>query len=1077
MEQLPDPRGGSPSGVLAWFVRNRVAANLMLLGISLAGLLVIGSIPQELMPETQPAGVNIRTVFPGAGAEVIEESVLIPLEEATAELSGVGEIVGIATDGLGLLSVEIERGADFRGVSDDIRERVESLTTLPEDAEDPVVSERTLDPLLLRVAVHAETDERSLVEAAHRVRDELTPIPGVATVDIATGRDYEISIEVQEQALTRFGLTLDRVATALRRGSADIPGGAVRSERSELRLSTEAEGARAADFARIPLVATPGGGVVRLGDVAVVTDGFEDVDRAARMNGEPAVLLEVTLASGARLLETAAEVRTRIGEIRRTLPPGMAITPWFDAWHLFESRMDVLVRNGLQGLALIFLVLFFTLSSRLAIWTAAGLPVAFFGAFLMMPGLGVTLNMFTLFGFILTLGIVVDDAIVVGENVQRRITAGGARIEAAAVGGVRQVLFPAAFGVLTTMAAFTPMLGLPGIWGEFMGTLPRIVLPVLAFSLLDAAWILPHHMAHGGLPVRRSRRLKSIRGGFQKALDRTIESAYRPTLVWALRNRLATVALGALAVAVSVGLLGGGWIPVETTPPFDGDVVTVQISLPPGSSPHATAEVVEEVEGAISRIRGEIRAEHGVDPQEHLAALEGQRLSFGPGGGIGGAAAGARTAIGQIILQLIPAEERIGFTTREIGDRLRNLTSSLPHGGEVTILTSLLGEEADISVRIIGPDMDRLGAGSEALQGIFREYRGVLTVHDDREGTAPELVARVRDEGAALGIGAAEFGRQMRQAFHGEEVQRIQRGRDEIPVMLRYPAADRTGAADVTGLRVRRGDGGVTGIGEVARLTRADRLAEVRRVDGRRAVTVHANVDPAVASAGAVLAEIESAVLPELGARFPELRFEVAGLAGDQAETLAVLRSNVLFALILIYALLAIPLASWTQPFVIMAAIPFGLAGAVFGHLVMGVTFSITSFFGMVPLVGIVINDALVLLDFINRNRRAGMSSVEAVIAAGPLRFRPIILTSVTTCAGLAPLMAERSVQAQFLVPMAVSLAFGVAFATLVTLLLVPALYSLLNDALPTMGRGPEGSRESPRHLRSDRGPGDGART
>lgn len=1052
MAQLPGP-GPTPSGAIAWFVRNRVAANLMLLGISLAGLLVIGDIPQEMIPETQPGAVVIRTVFPGAGAEVIENGVLVPLEEAVSDLSGVGEVSGIATDGIGLVTVEIERDADFRTVSDELRERVESLTTLPEDAEEPIVSERTPDALLLRIAVHGTADERSLTEAARRVRDAVTSVPGVATADISTGRDYEIGIEVEEDALTRFHLTFDRVAAAIRRGSADVPGGAVRSERSEVRLSTEAEALRASDFARIPVIAAPNGGVVRLGDIAVVTDGFEDVERAARMNGEPAVLLEVTLAGGARLLDTASEVRSRIEAAGRTLPEGVTVTPWFDAWQLFESRMEVLIRNGLQGLALIFLVLFFTLSSRLAVWTAAGLPVAFFGAFLMMPGLGVTLNMFSLFGFILTLGIVVDDAIVVGENVQRRISEAGRGVEAAAVAGTRQVLFPAAFGVLTTMAAFTPMMGLPGIWGELMGTLPRIVLPVLAFSLLDAAWILPHHMAHGGLPVRRSRRLAWVRDGFQRGLDLVVARLYRPALIWALGNRLATISVGVLAMAFAVGLLGGGWIPVETTPPFDSDVVTVQVRLPSGSSPDATAEVVSEVEEAIAQVREEILAEHGVDPQSNRAALEGQQLSFGPGGGIGGAAAGSGTAIGQVVLELIPAEQRVGFTTREIGDRLRVLTSSLRHGGETTILTSLLGEEADISIRIAGPDLESLDAGSEALREVFREYRGVVAVTDDREDAAPELVARVRDEGAGLGIGAADFGRQIRQAFYGEEVQRIQRGRDEIRVMLRYPAADRSGAADVTGLRVRRPDGGATGITEVAHLARVGRLAEVRRVDGQRAVTVHASVDPDVASAGAVLAEIQGHALPDLAARFPALSFEVAGLAGDQAETFAALERNVLFALILIYALLAIPLTSWTQPFVIMAAIPFGLAGAVFGHVVMGVEFSITSFFGMVPLVGIVVNDALVLLDFINQNRRAGMSTRDAVLAAGPLRVRPILLTSVTTCAGLAPLMAERSIQAQFLIPMAVSLAFGVAFATLVTLLLVPSLYSLLDDAARPMSR------------------------
>ena len=1039
--------------MIGWFVRNRVAANLMLLGISLGGLLTVGGVPQEMIPKTQSSALTIRTVFPGAGAEVIEDSILLGLEEALSEISGVKETVGLATEGLGMLTVEVERWADFRTVSDEIRERVESLTTLPADAEEPVISEVTPDALLLRIAVHGEADERTLTEVAHRVRDALTPIPGVATVDIATGRDYEISIEISEDVLTRFGLTFDRVAAAIRRGSADIPGGALRSASGELRLSTEAEAATADDFARIPLIAAPGGGVVTVGDVAVVTDGFADVERVARMNGEPAVLLEVMLASGAHLLDTASAVHAEVRELERALPEGLAVTPWFDAWRLFESRMDVLVRNGLQGLALIFLVLFFTLSSRLAVWTAAGLPVAFFGAFLMMPGLGVTVNMFSLFGFILTLGIVVDDAIVVGENVQRHVSAAKTGVEAAAVKGVRQVLFPAAFGVLTTMAAFAPLLGLPGIWGELMGTLPRIVIPVLAFSLLDAAWILPHHMAHGRLGVRPNLRLARIRAGFQSALDWTIETLYRPALGWSLGNRLATVALGILALALAMGLVGGGWVPVETTPPFDSDVITVQVSLPPGSSANATAEVVGEVEAAILRIREEVRADHGVDPLRNLTALVGQRLPFGPGGAIGGAIASSGTTIGQLTLELIAAEERVGFTTREIGDRLRSLTGSLPHGGEVTILTSLLGEEADISIRISGSDMEELREASAVLQTLFREYRGVSSVKDDLEGSAPELVARVRSDGAGIGIGATEFGRQIRQAFYGEEVQRIQRGRDEIRVLLRYPDSDRTRPEDVTGMRVRRADGGVAPIGEVAELARTEKLAAIHRVDGGRAVTVHTNVDPGVASAGAVLADIQNQVLPDLGERFPDLRFEVAGLAGDQAETFEALGQNLLLALILIYALLAIPLSSWTQPFVIMAAVPFGLAGAIFGHIVMGVEFSITSFFGMVPLVGIVVNDALVLLDFINQSRRAGMPTREAVLTAGPLRFRPIILTTVTTCAGLAPLMAERSIQAQFLIPMAASLVFGVAFATLVTLLIVPALYSLADDGSSILKR------------------------
>ncbi len=1040
------PGERAPSGVLAWFVRNRVAANLMLLGISLGGLLTIGGIPQEMIPEARSSLLTIRTVFPGAGAEVIEESVLVGIEEALNDLSGVKEIASLASEGLGVVTVEVERWADFRTVSDEVRERVGALTTLPVDIEEPVISELRLDPLLLRVTVHGDADERSLTEAAHWIRDRIAPLPGVATVEIATGRNYEISIEVSEGVLTRFGLTFDQVAAAIRRGSADVAGGAVRFPAGELRISTEAEAVTAADFARIPLIARPGGGTVTVGDIAVVTDGFEDIERSARMNGEPAVHLEVMLASGARLLEAAEAVHEEVRAIQRAAPEGLSVTPWFDAWRLFEGRMEILVRNGLQGLALIFLVLFFTLSSRVAVWTAAGLPVAFFGAFLMMPGLGVTVNMFSLFGFILTLGIVVDDAIVVGENVQRHVSLAKTGVEAAAVRGVRQVLFPASFGVLTTMAAFAPLLGLPGVWGDLMGTLPRIVIPVLAFSLLDAAWILPHHMAHGGLGVRPSRRLARIRKAFQSVLDGAIEILYRPALGWSLRNRLATVALGVLALALALGLLGGGWVPTEANPPFDSDVITVQVSLPPGSSASATAEVVEQVEASIHQIRDEIRAEHGMDPLRNLAALVGQRLPFGPGGAIGGTVGGSGTTIGQVVIQLVPAQQRTGFTPREFGDRLRSLTTTLPHRGEVTVLTSLLGEEADISLRVSGDEVGTLREGSAALETRLGEYAGVSSIRDDWEGSAPELVARVRSSGAGVGIGAAEFGRQLRQAFYGGEVQRIQRGRDEVRVLLRYPQSGRAAPEDVTGMVVRRADGGVAPIGEVAEIASAEKLAAIRRMDGDRAVTVHTNVDPAVASAGAMLADVQARVLPELRESFPDLRFEVAGVAGDQEETLETLRGHVLLALILIYALLAVPLASWTYPFVIMAAVPFGLAGAIFGHLILGVDFSILSFFGVVPLVGIVVNDALVLLDFINRERRAGLPTREAVLAAGPLRFRPIILTSVTTCAGLAPLLAERSVQAQFLIPMAASLAFGVAFATLVTLLIVPALYSLVDD-------------------------------
>ena len=1047
---------GRPKGVIAWFVENRVAANLLFFGISLAGFFTLGGIPQELVPDTGASAISIRVAFPGASAPAVEEGVLLRLEEAVAGLEGVEETVGVAAEGFGTLTLQLASRADLRAIGDEVRERVGALAALPAEAETPVVSEVSPERLLLRLAVHGEADERSLREAARLVEEAVAAVPGVGAVRRESGRDYEISIETTEAALVRFGLGFDRLAEAIRAGSADIPGGRLRSGEREVRLRTAAGATTAADYERLPVIATPEGGVVTVGDLAAVTDGFADADREARFDGEPAVFLGATLAPGARLLDATNAVLDRVSGF--PLPEGLSVTPWFNSWRLFESRMEVLVRNGLQGLALIFLLLFFTLSTRLAVWTAAGLPVSFFGAFLLMPGLSVTVNMISLFAFILTLGIVVDDAIVVGENVWRGLERGRRAPAEAAVRGARQVLAPVVFGVLTTMAAFTPLFGLPGVWGELIGTLPRIVIPVLAFSLLESAWILPHHLARGGLGVRPSPLLARIRGRAQGLFEATVRVAYLPALRFALDNRAAALSIFVLWLALAAGLARGGWVPVEPAPLFDRDTVVVRARLPPGSSGEATRRVMADLEAAVGRVREEVETGSGVRIHGSLAALAGRQLPSGPGGAMGGDAAREGASVGQLNWELRSAGERPEVSTRRIADRLRAEVRDLPGGAEVTVSTSLLGESADLSIRISGgdDDGDALVEATAEARSRLREYPGVVLVSDDLESGAPEFVARARPGGAGVGIGAAEFGRQVRQAFHGEEVQRIQRGPDEVPVVLRYAAAEQGSLGRLASMRVRgRAGGGGAPLGEVAALAREEGYSVIRRVDGRRAATVDAGVDPAAGSASAILAEVREALFPEWEERFPGLRFEVVGFTGEANDTIAALGRQTLLAVLLIYVLLAAPLSSWGQPFVILAAVPFGLAGAVFGHWVLGVSLGVTSFFGMAPLIGIVVNDALVLLHFMNGRIRRGDGVREAALRAGPRRFRAVVLTTLTTCAGLAPLLAERSVQAQFLVPMAASLAFGVAFATAVTLILVPVLFTLAADLRSPAGRGP----------------------
>ena len=1048
--ELPDPDRGS-TGVVAWFVRNRVAANLIFFGVSLAGYLALGGIPHELLPETSSPAVVVRVVLPGAEAEVVESRVLLPLEEALRGIEGVREMTGLATDNTGALTLVLEAGADIRRIGDTVRERVGSLTSLPAEVEDPVVSEIAPYREIFRIAVHGAASERDLHEAARLVHDAVVALPGVAAVQRLTGWDQELTIEIPEQNLTRFGLTFDRVTDAVRLGSADIPAGTARSGAHELTLRTEGAAATAEDFERIPVIAAPDGGMVRLADIATVTDGFAVSDREAWMNGEPAVFLSVLLRDGGRLAETTARAREVIRAMQ--LPEGIRATPWYFAAEDFQDRLDLMIRNGIAGLGLIFLVLFFTLSTRLAVWTAAGLPFTFFGAFLLMPGLGITVNLLSMFGFIVALGIVVDDAIVVGENIQRRMDDGGESRAESAIRGTRRVLFPAAFGVLTTMAAFAPLLGIPGVYGELIGDVPRMVIPILAFSLLEAAWILPHHLAHGGLAVRPSRRLARIRGAVQSAFDRTVETVYRPALRWALNNRLATLSLGVFALCLAFGLTAGGFVQVVTGSPMDNNIAFIQITLPAEATSETTRAVVASLDSVVDEVREQIRAESGVDVERHRVVLVGQRIPIGVGESFGGTSGEVGASVGQIVWRLSPQEDRAGIPTRSVADRVRNRIRSEPVDARVSVISDAFGQVADVSIRIRGPHFEGLLAASEALQAGLRPVPGVTSVSDDSEGATPGLVARVRPGGSGTGITAGAVGRQLRQAFHGEEIARLQRHRDEIRVVLRSPRVESGGALGVADLPVRGPDGRVTPLGEIAEVSVAAGQSVIRRVDSLRALTVMATVDGRVATPDAVIAAARDQVLPGLRERFPRFEFGIAGLAGDAEETQESLARSGLLAVMLIFVLLAIPLGSWTQPFLILAAIPFGLAGAVFGHFIMGINLDSMSLFGMVPLIGIVVNDVLVMLDFTNRSRARGLSAREAALQSGPARFRAVVLTSLTTCAGVTPLLAERSYQAALLIPMAVSLAFGVAFATLVTLFLVPVLYSLASDLTGTLAR------------------------
>ena len=1028
--------------LIGWFVANRVAANVLFFGLAAAGLWISGSLPQETVPDFDPSFIGVRAPLPGAGPEVVEEQLVARLEEAIREVEGIEEVSSVATPGVARITIEARRDADANRVHADVEARIAALDNLPATAEKPIVSLRTPQEKLFEVVVSGATDERSLREAAYRVRDRLRQTPGVAQADLVTGRAYEISIEVAENWLRRHGLTLEAVAQAVRRGSVEAPGGAVRAAAGEVLLRTDALAEDAAAFARIPVIARPEGAVVRVGDLAEVRDGFVDEPQWVRVEGDPGVMLVASAAPGERIPEVSDAARRALASV--SLPEGIEVAVRRVEAEMLESRLNLLVRNGLGGVALIVVVLMLFLSPRVALWTAAGLPFSILAAFVVMAATGVSVSMVSLFGFIVTLGLLVDDAIVVGENIERRGHEPGA-----AVSATREVLMPVAFGILTTITAFSALFGLSGTLGELIRNVPAVVIPCLALSLVEAALILPHHLAHPmGSGRVRVPWLAAVRTRCRAGMTAAAERLYAPMLGACLRNRALTLASGMAVLLLTLGTVAGGWIRFDVLPRLEDDAFTVEVRLPEGVPFAHTEEVVAQLERAAFSVREETRRRLGADVIRDVVALAGIAPPTGLAAGIFGATVATGAHLGQLSVGLLPAEERGRISAEELAEAVRVAAGPLPHGAEARYATSLFsGTDADVSVRLTGETPARVEAATALLTERLLGTGGVLEVSDDLDAGKEELVFRPRAAAAATGVSAGAIGRQVRAAYHGEEALRLQRGRDDLRVMVRYPEADRRRLGALADLRIRTAGGDAVPLPEATESERLRGPAAIRRVDGRPAAVVEVDVDGEVLTPAGLIGAVGSEMAPELRAAFPRLEVEIVGLAGDQAETAASLAPRLGLALLAIYALLAVALSSWVQPLIIMAAIPFAVVGAVWGHALMGVELAMISVFGVVALVGIVINDALVMMDFINRARAGGRPLGEAIRAAGPLRFRPIVLTSLTTFAGLLPLLFERSLQAQFLIPMAVSLAWGVLAATPVTLLLVPVLHSLAHGA------------------------------
>ncbi len=1041
-------------GLISWFAHNGVAANLLLIVIVVVGAVTIPGLKKEIFPEYAIDMVTVSVDFRGGTPEEVEESVCVRIEEAIQDLDGIKKISSSAAEGGGTVTVEVVPGYDSRKLLDDIKSRVDSIDTFPDETEKPVVQEVLNRRQVINVSLSGNADEKVLKRLGERVRDEIMDLEGITHADLANVRDYEISIEVPEDALRRHNLTFDFVAQAVRRFSLDLPGGSLKTESGEILLRTKGQAYVGSEFERLPLLTKPDGTKLYLSDVARVVDGFTDTDEWAFFNGKPSVMVRIFRVGDQNVITVASIVQDYVEEARLRMPEGIAMEVWKDDSAFLSGRMDLLLRNAASGLVLVFLVLALFLRMRLAFWVTLGIPISFLGTLALMPLLGTSISMISLFAFILVLGIVVDDAIVVGESIFTQQKAGEQGIQGA-ISGTRRVGIPVIFGVLTTVAAFAPMMFLPGYMGKIWRVIPLAVIPTLLFSLIESQLVLPHHLSgvHKEWDNNRGRNLfvrcwNGFFNFFEHGLEWFIRHVYQPVLTRALDWRYVTVAIAVASLLLTAGLVQGGFLEFTFFPQVEADFVVATVTLPQETPVGVTESAVKKMEAAAVQLQREIEAASGEKVFRHFLATVGnqpltteRRQNAGARG-----SGGLGSHVGEVGLELTPSEDR-STPSGELANRWRELTGPIPGAVELKFTSDLLSGGADVDFQLRGLNTDAVRQATEKLRAKLSEYPGVYDIADSFRGGKPEIKLALTSQGEALGLSLQDLARQVRQGFYGEEAQRIQRGRDDIRVMVRYPRGERSSIADLQSMRVRTPGGGEVPFSTVAQVSYGRGFANIRRVDRQRVINVTAEVDAALNNENTVTEDVRKTFLdPLLASEYPGVSYTMEGQQREQMELLGELAKGFAVALFVIYVLMAIPFRSYIQPLIVMTAVPFGLVGAVWGHAVTGYELSIMSLLGVVALTGIVVNDSLVLVSYINTRREEGIPPAEAVRQAGPVRFRAILLTSLTTAAGITPLMLEKSVQAQFLIPMAVALAFGVLFATLISLLLVPAGYLIVED-------------------------------
>jgi len=1020
--------------MIEWFAKNPVASNLLMFGILIAGLTSASrSVPLETFPSFETDTVTVSTQFRGATPKTVEDGITLRVEEAIADVEGIEELDSRSSEGTSTVIAEINDAYNKRDVLDDIKVRVDALNTLPTDAEKPVVSLNTRNRTVIWVAIQGQVNTKVLRTVAGQFREGLLTKNEISNVELQGVAEYEMNIEVSPNTLDAFNISLAQIGRAIRAGATDVSAGNVQTRNGDILVRSDGQAYSHDDFAAIPILSNSQGDPITLGDIAKIDDGFEEKSLITTFNGTPAIMVQVRRVGEQSALEVARQTKEYMAKFAENLPSGVSIDYWDDDSSYLKSRIGAVLNSAWLGGILVMILLSLFLRPAVAGWVFLGIPISFMGAFLFMPQVGGTFNVVSLLAFIMVIGIVVDDAIVTGENIYRRMREGMDPKQASIV-GTQEITVPVTFGILTTVVAFLPLSYLDGTRYDFIGSqMPMVVIPVLLMSLVESKLILPSHMSH--IRARDENSHMGWLGHTQQNISRGLESFvakyYSPFLARCVRNKAITLtSIIALSVIV-VTAISVGHIRYTPFPYVESDTVRIDLTMPESTGFETTNTHIETIVEHFKTVQKKYtNPETGESAIMNILATSGsQRRTI-------------KSNIGAVRAELQPSGTRyLDITTGQIAREVRSLIGEIPGAQSLSVRSRSFGDQAPINVELSGDDPAKMYAVIEKLREKFKAYPGVYDIQDNYSGGKEELKLSLKPQAYTLGLNLQDVAQQVRSAIFGFQAQRIQRGRDELRVMVRYPLAYRSSMQDLNELAIRVPNSTEQVLlSDIADVTPFESPSTLYRLNRTSILNVTADADKDIANLPLILAEID-VYLKEMQQQQSKLKYRFDGEAEDVAETNQRLGTGLVLVLLAIYALLAIPFKSYGQPLIVMSVIPFGIIGAIVGHLMTGQNLSVLSVFGMLALVGVMVNDSLVLVDYINKRRLRGVELVEAVLTSAAIRFRPVLLTSITTFAGLAPILLDGSQQAKWLKPMATSLAFGIVFATIITLLIIPINY------------------------------------